>query len=357
MFMDRLGPRRVGFAGVILYCIGMIFVGLSGPEIWKWYLAWCWVALWYAMVGSAVWTTLVSRTFRRQRGLALSASLVGTGMANFVIPSVAVYIFHDFGWRMVFFALASIGFVICLPIIWILLSRPAKPSLNTALIATATLEAGVLEMSATEIFQSRKFWQLALAILLMGPAIGALTAHVQPILRDAGVSASAAASYAALIGPTLLFGRLFSGFLLDHLPVRLMAASAFILPAIPCMMFIHYHGSVVTAVMAISIFGLSYGAETDVVAYLVSRYFGLIRYPLAFSVLISIFGLGFGIGTVGAGAMHDALGSYDAMLMLLIACLFISGILTASLGSAPEIESVPQSAPPLEVMARGDVIP
>ena len=52
--VDRLGPRRIAIAGVILYSVALSGVGLSGPTIWSWYLAWSLVAIVNPMANNLV---------------------------------------------------------------------------------------------------------------------------------------------------------------------------------------------------------------------------------------------------------------------------------------------------------------
>ena len=68
------------------------------------------------------------------------------------------------------------------------------------------------------------------------------------------------------------------------------------------------------------------GAEYDLMAYIVSRYFGMLHYSAIYGFLCGFFALGAGIGPGIFGSSFEATGSYDTMLMI-ASGLFIAGSL------------------------------
>ena len=348
LFADRIGPRRVALTGVLLFSVALFCVGLSGPGIVTWYIAWAVVGLTYPMASTVIWTMGISRCFVQHRGLAFSVALAGTGLANLLTPIIAVAALPVFGWRGTFFALALGGLVIAWPTVWLFF----KPD---QIMATPAVAAGAPKIiasgySSREVFRHIRFWMLATTMLLVAGAIGVLSLHFQPIMRDAGLSAAAAAGYAALAGPALIAGRILGGYLLDRLSARLVAAVAFALPALACAILLNSHPSPVLSITTAVIIGLSAGAEGDVVAYLVARYFGLKRYGVTYAILYGLYAFGFGLAPVIAGGVFDVLGSYDVMLSVLIIGLLVSGLLAALLGKPP-VFAVAETLPTDEAVA------
>ena len=72
--------------------------------------------------------------------------------------------------------------------------------------------------------------------------------------------------------------------------------------------------------------GMAAGVEYDLMAYLVSRYFGLKHYAAIYGALYAFFALGAGVGPYIYGAAYEASGSYDRILIL-SSFLFIAGAL------------------------------
>ena len=85
-----------------------------------------------------------------------------------------------------------------------------------------------------------------------------------------------------------------------------MTGCAFLLPVVAAGLVMNLDGSYVMSATAGVFIGLGMGAEVDVLAYLTSRYFGLRRYGLLFAILISIYSIGVGTGSVVAGASFDS---------------------------------------------------
>ena len=80
------------------------------------------------------------------------------------------------------------------------------------------------------------------------------------------------------------------------------------------------------AALAIMVLGMAAGVEYDLMAYLVSRYFGLRHYAAIYGALYAFFALGAGVGPYVYAAAFEASGSYDRILIL-SSFLFIAGAL------------------------------
>jgi predicted MFS family arabinose efflux permease len=329
--IGRLGLRAVALQGAALYCIGLFTVGLTGPNVWTWYAAWTVVALANPAVNNTVWTTAVTRLYRRNRGLALSIALSGVGLASFMAPPFALWIADSFGWRAAYFAIAIGSLCLIVPTLWALFRPPNEP-VGLANRARTVAPAPFDDRSLSAILESSQFWRLAAAVVIVSAGIGTLLVHFQPIMRDAGISGRAAAAFASILGPTSVVGRLMGGYILDRLPPRFVASVAFALPAVAAAVLLRYDGSTTSSMIAATAIGFSLGLEGDVVAYLTAAYFGISHYSSSYALLFGLFAIGAGAAPVVAGAIFDWTGSYAAMLKLLIAALGIASSLMVSLG-------------------------
>jgi predicted MFS family arabinose efflux permease len=322
----RVGLRAVALRGAALYCIGVFIVGLTGPKVWTWYAAWTLVALANPAVNNTVWTTAVTRLFRRNRGLALSTALSGVGVASFIAPPVALWISDSFGWRAAYFAIAIGSLFLIVPCLWALFRPPNEPAElpKDARRVPPSFDPSILESS--------QFWRLAASVVIVSAGIGTLLVHFQPIMRDAGVSGRNAAAFASIVGPTSVIGRLVGGYILDRIAPRFVACGAFALPAFAAAVLLYYDGSIASSATAATAIGFSLGVEGDVVAYLTAAYFGLRNYSSSYALLFGLFAIGAGSAPVVAGAVFDWTGSYAVMLKLLIAALGIASVMMLSLG-------------------------
>jgi predicted MFS family arabinose efflux permease len=331
--VDRCGPRRVALAGTFAYCGALFLVGLSGPKIWTWYLAWGLVAIANPLVNNLTWTTAITRAFVLQRGLALSLGLSGVGIASLISPPLAIWSLSAFGWRGSYFALALVGLLLVLPaILWLFVIPERSGSHRASSAPSVGTGLAIAELQPSHLLRNSQFWRLAACMLMVSAGIGTLVVHFQPIMRDAGLTAARAAGFAALLGPAAIVGRLAGGFMLDNLPLRPVATAAFALPALAAAVLLHYDASARFSVISAIAIGLSLGVEGDVVAYLTARYFGLRSYTRSYGLLFGLFAFGAGFAPVLAGAIFDWSGSYDSMLKLLLGALSMSALIMITLG-------------------------
>jgi len=332
MVIDRVGPHRVAVLGLALYAAAFANLGFAGPGILSWYLAWLLLGVAYPMVCAVVWTMGVGRCFQVHRGVAFSLALSGTGLATMLAPVIIAAALPVIGWRGALFVLAGLIFA-GLPLVW----RYFRPDEVVPAQAPGSDPAGrlITGMTTPEILRSLRFWVLCLCVLLVSTAVGTLVMHFQPVMRDAGMSAAATAGYYSLVGIALAIGRLGVGFLLDRFPSRYVAAVCFVFPGIACLLLTGFTGTPAVAIAAAVMIGLSYGAEGDIIAFITAEYFGLRRYGFAYAILLGLYSFMFGLSSVIAGAVFDAMGSYDAVFRFLVATLVISGLVVAFLGRPP----------------------
>jgi OFA family oxalate/formate antiporter-like MFS transporter len=81
--------------------------------------------------------------------------------------------------------------------------------------------------------------------------------------------------------------------------------------------------------------GLATGAETDLVAYLTARYFGLRHYGRIYGVQYSVFALTSGIAPFTFGKVYDVYGSYLPMLHVAMVTFVLGETLLLSMGRYP----------------------
>ena len=86
------------------------------------------------------------------------------------------------------------------------------------------------------------------------------------------------------------------------------------------------------------LFGLGIGAETDLLGYLTSRYFGLKHMGEIFGYIYAAFMLGTSIGPLALGYTYDTFGSYYFGIIAVISMLLIVVFLCMKLASFPSWE-------------------
>jgi predicted MFS family arabinose efflux permease len=334
LLMPRIGIKRIALTGAVVYAIGIFMLGLSSRNIGTWYLGWSVIGLGMSGVSPLTWTTMIARAFREGRGVAFSVALSGVGVATLISPVISVLALDHLGWRAPFMAISLLVVAVLLPVIWFLIRHGREFDPYDSSPAGDAPDG--MTIDKIRLVTDLRVWQIILASFLMAACAGMIMIHLQAMLRDAGASATRAATYFAFAGPMLIVGRLIAGVMLDHLPTRFVATTLFLLPMFCCVMLLRYDGTALWGIAICIVFGIGYGSETDVLAYACARYFDISDYPFVYSLAYGGFVIGYGTAVMLAGSMFDQLGSYIRILEIMMIGVGIGIILILALGREPE---------------------
>ncbi|HNR23481.1 MAG TPA: MFS transporter, partial [Steroidobacteraceae bacterium] len=153
-----------------------------------------------------------------------------------------------------------------------------------------------------------------------------------------------AAEYAGFVGVSVIAGRLVTGFLIDKLWAPGIAFAFLSAPAVSCLLLSVGLQSDVWLAIAALIVGLAAGAELDLIAFLVSRYFGLRHYGAIYGAVFVFFAVGSGFAPAVFGSVYDRFHTYTPILVVAASLFVVGGSLLLLLGKYPELrEQKPNS--------------
>lgn len=328
--IDRYGARRIALCSIPLYGLTLASFSLVGTSLATYYAVWAVMSLLAAGTLPLTWTRVVNAWFDTSRGLALGITLAGTGIAATFAPSYVNTLIGQFGWREAYALLALTATLIAMPIVFAFFRDPPQ------IIATETAHTPKQTGYAfSDAMKSYRFWLMAIGILLVAAGIGGLITNTFPMLLDRGVSATEAAGYLGLIGVSVIMGRLVVGALLDRFWAPMIAAVFLAAPCISAMILSGQSLSPVTITIAVLIIGLAAGAELDLMAFLVSRYFGLVSYGSIYGALYVSFSIGAGVAPFAFGTAYDQFGSYEPILAVVSGMSIVGAVLLLFLGPYP----------------------
>jgi len=139
------------------------------------------------------------------------------------------------------------------------------------------------------------------------------------------------------LGIGLIFGRVFSGFLMDRFFAPYVAALFTLMFVVGAAILASTSGSLL-AFVAAGFIGLSLGSEISETAYLVSRYFGPKAYGVIYGIMFAAFQLGASVGPPALGRYYVVAGDYINALWVLAALAFIAAVLVGVLREYPELK-------------------
>jgi MFS transporter, OFA family, oxalate/formate antiporter len=343
---DRYGVRRVALWSLFAFGLAFAAIGLTprgqGDETLPIYYGF-WVAVGLVGIGSTpvTWSRAINLWFFKQRGLALGILLMGTSLAAMVVPKVAVWAIEAYGWRAMF------GIVALFPaaalVVAFLLFREPRAEERPRAIASASGRLTGVTLGTS--LKDRRFWLIWLSIALIATAFGGAFINMPTMLRLRGVDAQTAASVMGVLGIGIFAGRLLTGALLDRFWQGYVAFPLLCLPAISMWLLLGDSLTFPAAALAGFLLGFAAGAESDLIAYLAGRYFGMANYGKIFGMLYMPFGLFSAASPVIYAQVYDRTGSYDPMLQVAMGMFVAGGAVLLFLGRYPE--SLPEPDAPL----------
>lgn len=332
--IDRIGPRLIGICGAVLMCLATAMLSLATASIAVWHVLWVIVAIAVVLIQPTVWTSAVTSLFNEGRGLALAATLCGSGIASLVTPPLTYALIQNFGWRTAFVFLPAAWGIVIVPILVLLFRTPLRAR-SPGKPRESERFGNVLSEALRRHVITSRFACLAVAGLAFAMVAVTLAVSIVPLLQDYGLPRSNAAHLASLIGLAAIAGRLTIGFLLDRLPARFVGSLCACLP-IPAVLLLLTGGhSLATAAMAVLIIGVSLGAELDILAYLTSRYFDRGNFGLLFGILGGLVTIAGGCGPVLLNVVFDATGTYRLALVAVIPLCALAAFMFLLLGPYP----------------------
>lgn len=335
----RFGMKRVT---VISLCtLSLTFVGMThlGPSIETLYLSFFLMSI--ASMGTmhVTWTHLVNLWFEKNRGLALAMVLSGTGLAAMLIPTAVSTMIIRWNWQAAFWLLAALPVTLVLPLVLAWMKEPTLVIVEMNGEHKTSPEP-LKGISLSEGLRTPRFWLLNIALSMIVASVVTLVTNGVPLLRDKGLEAVDAARIFGSFGLSLILGRIVVGYLVDRLWAPGVAAIALSLPALGCLLLGTVDASdTVWLVAGVMLVGIGAGAEFDLAAFLVSRYFGLRDYGRLFGIHLGLITLASTISPWLFGQLYRSTGTYQTTLMV-CGPLFISGGLALlAMGKYPNFEN------------------
>lgn len=342
--IDRIGARRVILGGTAAYGLILLLSGTVGTHIGYLYLFFAALGLVAGSTSPVPYGTVVSRWFDKRRGLALGLVALGIGIGGAAMPLVAMRIIAAAGWRVAYASFGSAALLIVIPIVALFLKdMPEQEDLrrNREGFAPPSGLQGQMEgLSWNETWHSATFWLLLGTFFLAGASVFACGLHLSSLLTDRGMSPTSAAAATSLMGAAVFIGRVGAGYLLDRIFAPRLAMVFFGGAALGIVLL--WAGSAGrVALIAAFLLGLGMGAEVDVIAYLMSRYFGLRALGAAFGFGFASFALAGAVGVWLMGKGFELTHSYSVPLAAFFIAELAAMTLMALLG--PYRYSIPKS--------------
>lgn len=388
--VDRYGARKVLLPSIVALGLGTMAFSQMTNDPRVFYLIFFVTAVFGSATLPITWTKAIVNNFDRYRGLALGIALTGTGLYGFVAsPSIQAMI-NAFGWRWAYVGVGMLPLILSLPLAimlfkdekedrqladvdvsaeksllsWIWVPALIAVALCGVVITVLSTENGAQKsialmaafflayvlyvyrksqqldvnpmpgLTVKEIYADYRFWVILFCFMLLGAVVSGIIANSKFILLDKGYTANQSASLligAGVIGLSTMVGRLVGGYLVDRIWAPLIGFVFLSVPALGCWILMGDY-SVGMNVIALILVGLAAGVEFDLMAYFVSRYFGMKSYGRIYGLIYAAFGLGSGTSPIIFNLIRGDNPDYSGVLLIASFGFLIGGALLLTLG-------------------------
>ena len=324
--VDRFGSRRVVLTSIPLFALSLAAIYFTPANIYVYYLLWAIVPV----AGLGLWPLgylqAVTPWFDRKLGLALGCANAGIGVGSLALPYLVITpMIAAYSWRHAVLVIAMLVLFVSWPVVAYCLREPSAADIAARKQSVAAKSFGLpLRQAARE----PTFWMLNLGFFLLGVTATSLVTQQVPLLRDAGWTAEETTQLQITFAFGLLFARVAVGFIIDHIFAPRVMTTVSIGGAVACVLYALYPDLGYVSALLI---GFLLGAEFDVLAFLIKRYYGNVAYGRIYGVIFGVFYLGSAVGIYGLPKLRELSveQSYDNGLYAAAVILFISAILMA----------------------------
>ena len=279
---------------------------------------------------------IANRWFAERRGVVTGILTASYATGQLVFLPIVAWIAREYGWRSAAGVVATVAFVVVLPLVLVFLrSHPSDvglPAYGASEIehhakpaGSVSAALGGFRMAA----RTQAFWILAATFFVCGASTnGLIGTHLIPAAHDHGMSEVTGAGLLATIGVFDIIGTLASGWLTDRYDSRwllfwyygLRGLSLLALPYV-------FEAKSVGLIAFIVFYGLDWVATVPPTVRLVADHFGRENVGIIFAWVFSAHQFGAAVAAYGAGAIRDASGDYQiAFLSSGLLCLVASGL-------------------------------
>jgi len=334
--IDKYGARRVLITSVAL----TILVVGTGPlyvaSLPLFYTMLILAAIVSGPTNTSGYARVIASWFDRRRGLFIGINACGMGMGFALAPFITNMAVEAMGWKAGYYCLALFMFVVALPsVIFLIIDKPEDVGLQSDgdEHQQEDLKPNSVEdvsLSLKQAIRTPTFWLMVYIIAALAFSLQGTLIHLVPLLIDRGIESSTAALVASTVGLSMVASRLVVGYLLDHIFAPRLGIVVFSLAALSLVLLL-YTNYLPLYFLAAILIGLGLGAEGDLVAYMVSRYFGMRNFASIFSCVFSFYILGTGAGPAVFGRSFVVHGDYTQIHYISIGVMVSAIILFAKL--------------------------
>lgn len=317
--VDRLGVRPVLIFGLMTTaaCYGLL--ALMTGSLAYYYAVYFALTIFGMCTTGITYTRVISGAFHDTRGSALAIARSGLALSGALLPLLLFASLKRWGFAGGFLTLAALVLLISLPLAWFWIPARDKEARHPKATHSGPSDGWSI------LLRKPKVLLICLASALNYAPVIAIMTQLMPLAQSKGMTAELAVGAVSFLGIAAVGGALLSGLLVDRFWAPMIAFILNITPAIGCLLLLPDAVTPWMLYASVLMIGLGQGAEIDIVAYMIARYFGLRSYASIYGLSVLAIALSVAVAASAIGQAYDYFGSYNVPLI----CASISFTLAA----------------------------
>jgi len=298
--IDRLGPRRMVFIGLVITGLGFVLFSRTN-NLLTFYVSYGLIMLGTAAGSWLPLMTVVNRWFIRKRGLAMAVAAEGSPLGGLLLLPVLAWAVtpSHFGWSTTALWIGIVFLALAFPVSRFIRERPegygerpdGDPSPNASMsqievVRTLPRDIGSRDepdFTASQAIRTNALWLITFGHAFSSMLFATLTVHLIPMLSDRGLSLQSSANvFSAMMGVAAVF-QLIGGYVGDRMETRVAIAVFGFIQAAGFTIAV-FAESMPMAILFAVLFGAGFGGRNPLTVAIRAEYFG----PNAFATITGI---------------------------------------------------------------------
>jgi len=330
-WVDASGARWILVTGGILVGASFLLVATTS-SLWQWYLYLSINTAFRQLILFIPLQALVSRWFDRRRGFALGVLAAASAVGGLVVVPVLRVIIDQFGWETSFVVTGVAVAALFVPLgLFVVRDSPADMGTYPDGEMPAHREphepVPVKGVSLAIAMRTPIFWALTLALGIFFFSFFGFMVHQVPYYESVGISRTVAATFVAIMAGITIFSRLGIGEFADRIDRVERLAMALCASLMAGMATLLVSSGYAGIAVFLVFFIIGSGAGPVLQPLLLMRSFGVSHYGSIMGASIVVQTTAMTFSPVIAGAIYDATGAYDWVLVMFLCTFAISFLL------------------------------
>ena len=313
---DRYGPKWVIVISTLFLAAGYVLTAFV-TSLWQFFLSYGVLAA-IGLGGTSVplIAALMSKWFTKWRGLAISVTLCGGSLGQFVLVPLITSFIARYDWSAAYVVMGVIMLVVNVVLALMIIrgdpeelgqqsfgaEQPGQPAAIGAMPPRR-------DLSLSQALRTPSFWYFFTAMFVCGGGDFLVATHLVPLVTDHGLDAAAGGRLLAWYGLLSLTGLLLAGPASDVIGTKIPIAATFLLRIVLFVLVVRAPTPTMFTLFALA-FGFTHLITAPLTPILVGKLYGLSHVGVIAGMITTVHHLAGGLWVYVGGEMFDRTQSY-----------------------------------------------